>query len=393
MKKILFKIKSLGIGGVERLAIDVLNNINLKDRKIVLMLEEHDTTLKNQISKDIEIVFLKSKKLENLLRNIKQKKKNNIFYKLYFNFLMYYEKIEMAKKINQYIKENKDVSLYIDYSGTGSKFVSKIKIKEKIYWNHISINNMNFRKIKRVEKRLNKYTKIVTICDEMKEEIAKGMPLLKNKLYRIYNFIDEKKINEKIEKEEKLGEKLQKENYCISVGRLAEPKDYETTIKAFKILREKDIKEKLYIVGDGDLKEKLYNLIKEYNLENQVFLLGAKDNPYIYMKYADLFIHSSKLEGFPMVLLEALHIGVPIVSSNFKTGAYDLVEKENNGEIFEIGDYKTLALKIEKFLKNEDKRREYIIKSKEFVKKFYLRNIMKEYENILDNKKMKENKC
>lgn len=384
MEKVLFKIKSLGVGGIERLAIDILNNINLKDRKIVLMLEEHDITLKNQISKDIEIVFLKSKKLENLLRNIKQKKKNNIFYKLYFNFLMYYEKIEMAKKINQYIKENKEVSLYIDYSGTGSKYVSKIKIKEKIYWNHLSISNMNFRKIKRVEKRLNKYTKIVTICDEMKEEIVKGMPLLKNKLYRIHNFIDEKKIDEKIKKEEELGEKLQKENYCISVGRLAEPKDYETTIKAFKILKEKNIKEKLYIVGDGDLKEKLYNLIKEYNLENQVFLLGARDNPYIYMKYADLFIHSSKLEGFPMVLLEALHIGVPIISSKFKTGAYDLVEKEKNGEVFETGDYKTLALKIEELLNDENKRKEYVIKSKKFIKKFYLENIMKKYKEFIE---------
>lgn len=189
---------------------------------------------------------------------------------------------------------------------------------------------------------------------------------------------------EKIKKEEKLGKKLQKESYCISVGRLAKPKDYETTIKAFKILKGKNIKEKLYIIGDGNLKGKLYNLIKEYNLENQVFLLGVKDNPYIYMKYADLFIHTSELEGFPMVLLEDLHTGVLIISSNFKTEAYELIEKENNGEIFEIGDYKTLVLKIEKLLNNENKRREDTTKSKKFVKKFYLKNIMKEYKEFIE---------
>lgn len=316
------------------------------------------------------------------MNHIKEKREN-IFYKILYDLLRECKKYKFAKNINNYIKDN-NVNIFIDYIGESLKYISKIKVKHKIYWSHLGISENSEKSKRREIKYLKKYDKLVMICDEMKEQFGKVFPELSPKLQRIYNFIDEKKIDEKIKNEEKLGEKLQKESYCISVGRLAKPKDYETTIKAFKILKEKNIKEKLYIIGDGNLKGKLYNLIKEYNLENQVFLLGAKDNPYIYMKYADLFIHSSELEGFPMVLLEVLYIGVPVISSNFKTGAYELIEKENNGEIFEIGDYKTLALKIEKLLNDKDKRREYITKSKKFVKKFYLENIMKEYKKFIE---------
>ena len=383
MEKILFKLNSLEAGGIERLAIDIVNNLELSNKKIVFLLEEKNKFFSKELSRSIEMIYIKPKKVVKKLEELKIRKKRNVFFKIYYEILNCYKKYSYAKNINNYIKRN-NVKTLIDYTGSTIDYISKVNVQNKIYWRHLSITEDEIKKRRKSLKHFNRYTKIVTICDEMKEQFNKNFPQIFYKVERIYNFIDEKKIDEKIKKEEKLGEKLQKENYCISVGRLTEPKDYETTIKAFKILKEKNLKEKLYIIGDGDLKEKLWNLIKEYNLENQIFLLGAKDNPYIYMKYADLFIHSSKLEGFPMVLLEALYIRVPIISSNFKTGAYELIEKEKTGEIFEVGDYKTLALKIEKLLNNEDKRKEYINKSKEFVKKFYLENIMKEYKKFIE---------
>ena len=234
-------------------------------------------------------------------------------------------------------------------------------------------------------KRLNNYDYIIAICKEMERELKDNFKEISSKIKMIYNFIDENKIEKKLNEDKKLQEELSEERYCVSVGRLAEPKDYETTIKAFRILKEKGIKEKLFIIGDGYLKEKLNDLIKEMNLENQIFLLGAKSNPYIYMKYANLLIHSSKKEGFPIVLLEGMYGGVPIISSNFKTGACELIEKEKNGEIFKTGDYKDLANKIEKLLNNKDLRNKYSEKSKDFVKKFYLKEAIKNYKNFIES--------
>lgn len=88
-----------------------------------------------------------------------------------------------------------------------------------------------------------------------------------------------------------------------------------------------------------------------------------------------------------MVFLESMYSGATIISSNFKTGVYELVKKEGNGEIFKIGDYKEFADKIEKLLNDEELRKEYAEKSKEFVKKFYIKNIIKEYENLIENLK------
>ena len=156
-------------------------------------------------------------------------------------------------------------------------------------------------------------------------------------------------------------------------------------IEAFSILKSKGIKEKLYILGDGELKPELEQIIKEKKLENEIILLGSKINPYIWLKNAKLFVHSAIFEGFPMVLLEALYVGVPIVTSNFKSGALELVEREKNGEIFEVGNSKEFAEKIEKLLKNDNLRKEYINKSKKLVEKFYLENIIKEYEKAMND--------
>ena len=383
MEKVLFKIKSLGLGGIEKLTVDILNNLKLEDKKIVLMLEKREDFFKNQIPKEIEIVYLKSEKLEKIIENIKNKKKN-IFYKVLYNLLMNYEKIEMARNVNKYISLNKDAKMFIDYSGTATKYISKINIERKIYWNHLSIEKMKPSKRVRMLKRLNNYTQIVAICEEMAQEIKTIFPELSSKVKVIYNFIDEEKIKLKMKENKKLEEELLKEKYCISVGRLSEPKDYKTTIQAFKILKERGIKEKLFIIGDGNLKEKLNKLIKELDLEGQVFLLGMKENPYLYMKNADILIHSSRKEGFPMVLLEGMCVGVPIICSNFKTGAYELIEKERNGEIFEIANYEELANKVESLLKNNELRKNYIEKSKKFTERFYIEKIINKYKNFIE---------
>lgn len=381
-KKILFKISYLGIGGIERLAIDILNNLKFEDKEFVLMLEnEENNIMQDQLDDNIEIVYLKPKWFNSLAEKIRSKKKN-ILYKILYNLIMPVDKILLANGVNNYIKNNKNIDMFVDYNGEAGKYIHKIKVKKKIMWNHLSISNKSKDKLKRFGERLKNYDIIVTICDEMKEELEKEFPFLKEKLKRIYNFIDIEKINEKLLEEiSEQDKKLMEENYCISVGRLAEPKDYETTIKAFELLRKKGIEEKLYIIGEGVKKEELKKLIKEKNLEQQILLLGQKNNPYIWMKNADIFVHSSKLEGFAMVLLEAMTTKLPIVTSICKTGVKEILEFKT-GEGYSIGDYKTLAIKIENLLNDESKRKEYIKNSKKVITEFSKTKILEEYRKI-----------
>lgn len=389
MKKILFKVKGLGIGGIERLAIDILNNLELEDKKIVLLVEnKEENFLEDQLDKNIEKIYLKPDWFNPFLIKIKSRKKN-IFYKLLYNILMNYEKIILSKNINNYIKNNKEAEIFIDYNGEAGKYIHKIKNIKKIVWIHLSFSGIKENKRKKLEKRFQNFDKIVTICDEMEEEVRKLFPNLEEKIIKIYNFINFEKIEEKLEKFDlNMQEKeMIKENYCISVGRLATVKDYETTINAFKILSEKGINEKLYIIGEGEHRKNLERTIKENKLEDQIFLLGQKNNPYIWMKNADMFIHSSKLEGFGLVLVEAMYCGVPIISSDFKCGAKEILSNGEYGELFEIGNFEELAQKIEKLLFDNDKKQKYILKAREIVDKYSIEKILKHYKELIENYK------
>lgn len=383
MDKILFKIKSLGFGGIERLTIDILNEIKIENKKIILMLEnEEENQLLNQLDNTIEIVYLKPKWFNPFLNKVKENK-SNFFYKVFYNILLSLERFILSYNINKYIKNNKNVKLFIDYNGGSTKYIHRIKNVKKILWCHTSISCINQKKKKRYGKRLKKYNLIISICKEMREELIKNYPYLNNKIKLIYNFVDLKKIKENLKEEIEEKSRL-KENYCISIGRLVSSKDYITTIKAFQVLKSKNIFQKLYIIGDGPDKSKLEKYIKDNNMEDLIFLLGAKENPYIWLKNSNFFIHSSKIEGFPMVLLEAMSCEKVIISSICKTGIREILDLKV-GEGYNIGDFKKLANLIEKVLKMSNKEREekYISNIRKNINTFSKKEILKEYKEIL----------
>ncbi|MCW9698297.1 CDP-glycerol glycerophosphotransferase family protein [Avibacterium sp. 20-129] len=102
----------------------------------------------------------------------------------------------------------------------------------------------------------------------------------------------------------------------INIGRMSHEKDQLKLINAFAEVKKQKENVRLFILGDGVLKQDLVNRIKLLSLENDVFLLGQKKNPFPYLKQADVFVLSSNHEGQPMVLLEALTLGTPIIATD-----------------------------------------------------------------------------
>ena len=109
----------------------------------------------------------------------------------------------------------------------------------------------------------------------------------------------------------------------ITVGRLDENKNHYLLIEALNKLKQSNIR--LYIFGKGPLKSKIQSQIKLHGLSNQIFLMGFDSNPYKFLKKADAFVFSSKSEGFPNVLLEALACELPIISTNCKSGPDEIL--------------------------------------------------------------------
>ena len=278
----------------------------------------------------------------------------------------------------------------IDFDAGASKYIDKIETSRKIVWIHNSIPSLKKKrdKIERFGKRLACYDKVVAICDEMKIELENIYPYLKNKVIRIYNPFNFERIENlsldmsEISLEE---QKLLNEKYMIAISRLDNvQKDYSTLLKAMKILKERKINEKLYIVGDGPSKVEIEEEIKRLELEESVIILGRKKNPYIWLKNSDFFVHSSKYEGLPTVLIEALICDKLVVSSNCPTGPKEILANETCGRLFEVGDYEKLAELLEEYIKNKELKEKYINNIKARKKEFDKNIVLKEYEKLID---------
>ncbi len=111
----------------------------------------------------------------------------------------------------------------------------------------------------------------------------------------------------------------------INIGRLTEQKGQWFLIRAFKKVAEKYPNAKLIILGDGELRTKLQELINKLNLQKNVYLLGMQKNPFKFLKHSDCFIFSSLWESWGQVLIEALSLNLPIISTDCKTGPREIL--------------------------------------------------------------------
>ena len=391
-KNVIIRSGSLRMGGLERVLIEVLQNIDKKKYNLTLVIDDdcgEDNIFEKDIPKEISYYFLKSQKLIEKTNYYKLRRKN-ILYKLMYNIYMNIETYIKSKNIKKLIEKLGKIDVFIDYDAGATKYIENIEADKKVVWIHNSIPNLkkSESKIKRFGKRLEKYDRIVAICDEMKEELKDIYPNLKDKIIRIYNPFNFSRVLNLKDDMSELTEKdkeLLNEDYCIAISRLdTVQKDYKTLLKAFKILKSKGINKKLYIVGDGPSKEEIENMIKEYDLIEEVKLLGRFKNPYVWLNNADFFIHSSKYEGFGLVLIEAAILDKLIISSNCPVGPTEILENGKSGILFNVGDSQKLAEKIEKILNDKNLRSRYILSMKERREDFKKENVLKEYEKLID---------
>lgn len=385
-KKIIFHNGSLRMGGIERVLVEVLQNLDLKKFEIELLIEDEfkeENIFEKDIPKEIKITYLRP---EWLLQKTKwlRERKRNIFYKIFYNLFIELERQIRNNNLNKFLKITQ-AEVLVDFDMGLNKVAHKINMR-KIAWIHASINNWyeEKNKIERLGKRLKNYDKIVTICDEMKKETIELYPFLEDKIVRIYNpfnFYRIKTLSENIEEITNEQNKLYEDDYFISVMRLTtKQKDFFTLLKAYKKLIKSGRKEKLLIFGDGPDKNQIEKMIKELNLEKKALLMGSVKNPYPWIKNAKLFVHSSKYEGLPTVLIEAMILRKVIVSSDCPTGPKEILDNGKCGVLVKVGDVEDLVRCIEYGIKNKN---EYLRKLERRVEEFNSKNVIKEYEKII----------
>ena len=347
MRKILFKSGSTMMGGLEKVQIEYINFLVKQEKYQIKIVIENDNGKDNALEKYINsnVTYLKNYNYILEIKNLRENRKKSLWSRIKYNLAITKEKKYADNKFLQIYKEYKP-DIVIDFDSSLTKIIDKLNSSKNLVWIHSSIKNWKKKKSKidRFVDRISKYSKIICICKEMKEDLINLKNELKKKVDFLYNPIDFDRIkklsNEDFSEEDK---KLLKDKFLLSIARLdCVPKDFETLFKAYEIAKKNGYDGNLYIIGDGPDKDKVEKL-KEANLyKEDILLLGRKENPYNWLKKADKFILSSKYEGFAIVLLEGLCLGKNVIASDCKTGPNEILAN-NRGELFEVGDYLTLA--------------------------------------------------
>ena len=199
----------------------------------------------------------------------------------------------------------------------------------------------------------NKADIIVAVSEEIKEDLIENFNIEKQKIKVIYNPFDVNQINdlskEEIDNDEKY---IFSSPVIINVGRLTKQKGQWHLIKIIEILK-KDIPNiKLLILGKGELEKELKKMIVDLGLEDNVILMGFKNNPFKYIRNSDIFALTSLYEGFPMCLVEAMACETPVISVDCKSGPREILsdyESERNSNIksYSFEEYGVLCKKFE----------------------------------------------
>lgn len=197
-------------------------------------------------------------------------------------------------------------------------------------------------------------SKVISVSSGVQDSLLRFLFLGKSKLVTIYNGIN---INKPIFK---ISQKSFNDfNSCkskiklISIGRLSPEKDHITQLKALEILVKKHkFNIELSIFGEGPSFDFLNEFVQARKLSNNVYFHGFKKNLDDYLFESDLLIHSSKHEGFGIVLVEALALGVNVVAADCESGPYEILAGGKYGNLFKVGDHEDMSKAIIDRLKN-----------------------------------------
>ena len=349
--KILVLHGHLSMGGEERVLLSVLRNLVELNYDVDLLItwnHKENNLFENEIPKKVNYEFLFDS----------YNGKNKLIKEIY----RIKAKTTYLKKIEKKIK-NEKYDIVIDYSSNLLKY-DNFDIKIPVFaWIHFSLTfgeKLTLEKIKKYKKQYKKYSKIFAITRVMKEEFINKVGIDEKKVELVYNPIDLKLIEKKAENVEKKYENYLKQDYFLQVSRLTQQKQPEHLVDIYYKLKQAGIKEKLYFIGDGEKKEIIKQKIKEYNLEDDIILLGQIENPYPFFKNAKLFVHTAKYEGLPTVLLESLALGTPVVSYDCPTGPRDILGKNNEyGELISLNDKDMFVEKILELMNSKEKYEKY----------------------------------
>ncbi|EOH77457.1 glycosyltransferase [Enterococcus malodoratus] len=367
-QRLLFFIYDLSGGGAEKLLVNILNNIDLKNFDVEVKLLFYQGVNIKEINSEVKVSYVFKKKITGFRVITKL-----ISPKLLFKGL---------------IKGEYDIIVSF-FEGVTTRIVSGCEQKrcKLLNWVHISFDDFsNQCKVYRNKKELincyKRYDATICVANSVRKSFLANVPeISQNKVKIIYNFMDIDNILEKS------NEKLNyfDSNYfnLISIGRFIEQKGYDRLIPIISNLKS-NIKTpfRMYIFGNGEDRKKFEKLILQLKLEDTVFLEEYTENPYKYIKNADLFVCSSRKEGYSTVISESILLETPVVSTDC-SGVREQLGEDEYGIISKNNSF-DLEEKIELIISNESLYHELKERMPDGAEKIRKRVSITNFENLFE---------
>lgn len=361
--KVLFFIYEMGAGGAARTMLNILNHIDKTKFDPILVTLNYDGSYEKHLHSDVKFIKLDAKRLRSaifpLAKVIRQEKVDIVF-----STIPAYNTVAILARLLSFTK-------------------AKSIVREAAFLGGSTLENMSlivYGLLYRIA------SKVIALSNGVKANLIKRYKIKPKQIEVIYNPVDIKSIQQRAT-QGKLADEHQfifseNKKVIITAGRLVAEKDQNTLLTAFAKIN-KEIDSHLVILGEGELESTLKARTKQLGIEKSVHFIGFLQNPYVYFQQADLFVLSSKNEGFGHVLVEALATGTPIVSTNCKPGAEEVLQHGEFGQICEVGNADDMADKIMNVLTLDEIERNLMIeKGLHRANEFDAPIIVKQYENI-----------
>lgn len=382
MKKITFLVNDLtSQGGATKVTYQLASLLSHNYEVKIIGLFQSDIDLpysldcnvsyKTLYKKYIKIYELNTYKKYLLKFNIKE------LFRLFYNLIYMFSRINSCKKtLNELVKED-DIIIIPEIYGLLFLNRENLNIKKIILQLHNSFeliysNRLNRITINTFKKYLNQLI-VLTNADKNSFEQVGFQNVL-----QIYNSISVQPIVE-----------TNFEDRIVFLGRLDNRKGVEFIIPIFKNLTKKNTNIKLYIYGDGPLYSYLREQINREGLNNHIFLLGSTGDLTKVFKNTVCIIVPSKIEGLPMVMLEALSYSVPVVAFKCFAGIYEIIENNVNGYVVEYGDIDLFSEKVLSFFENtkhtSNMKKNAFESSLKFSEKIIINQWINLFEQIMES--------
>jgi len=333
-KQFLFFIESLQCGGAEKSLVSLLPQLDYSTMDVDLLLLKREGVFERQVPESVHIVDFRQQARPWLFR----------FYQTLFSLRLRWNRLigrqehgaetrwKTMHRAYTSLPKHYDVAIAYQQGFPTYYIATYVQADKKYAWINADITQVGYTAAFN-RPFYDRMDVIVPVSDRLKDILASSDYVPTDKLHTIHDTVNPTLIRSMAKEPQTM---IQTNHLkIVTVGRMVHLKGYDLAVEAANILRDKGLQFCWYFIGDGEERANIETMIEQLGLREQVKMLGEQANPYPFMASADIYVQTSRYEGFGLTIAEAKVLNKPIVSTNFPV-VYDQITDGENGLIAEM---------------------------------------------------------